>query len=380
VITPTFNEAQNVGPLIDLLEAALVDVDHEILVVDDDSPDRTWEVAEAIAERVPAVKVIRRFSSPGLSQAVLAGMEVARGEVLAVIDADMQHDETRLPAMVKLITSGEADVVVGSRAAEGGSYGDWSKPRRFVSWVATMIAQVLLRVPVTDPMSGFFAISRETYRRLGPTINPQGFKILLEFVGRRNANLRIREVGFTFRNRTAGETKMSPSVIRSYLLAVFELRLGRQLKPQFVMYCLVGISGFVVNLAVFALAEAFDLGAVDIGLDRKLRWSLILGIVASILWNFALHNTMTFYEHRFRGIDMIRGLLLFTVVSAIGILIHVAIFQFLESTGWGTGVLRLRPARLLHDAIGMLVALFSNYFLNMNAVWRTRPRRSAITA
>ena len=372
VITPTFNEAENVGPLIDLLHTALAEIPYEIIVVDDDSPDRTWERAENKAADDPRVRVIRRFGDPGLSQAVLAGMAAARGDVLAVIDADMQHDETRLPVMIAEITSGRADVVVGSRAAEGGSYGDWSSSRRFVSWVATLIARLLLRVPVTDPMSGFFAVSRQTYRRVGPNINPQGFKILLEFVGRRGSDLRITEVGYTFRNRTAGETKMSPSVIRSYLIAVFELRLGRQLKPQFVLYALVGASGLVVNLAVFFVAELVDLGSVDVGFDREIRWSLLLGIVVSILWNFALHNSITFWERRFRGPRVVVGLALFTVVSTIGIVIHVSIFQFLETNRWGNDILGVSLARLLHDGIGLFVALISNYFLNVNYIWRRR--------
>ena len=372
VITPTFNEVDNVVPLLDRLGEALTGLSHEILVVDDDSPDLTWEVAEEYAATHPTVRVLRRFSDHGLSTAVMAGMEASTGKVIAVIDADLQHDERVLPDMVRLIGDGSADLVVGTRGADGGSYGSWSPFRRFVSWVAAMIARIFLRVDTTDPMSGFFAISRDAYRRAAPAVNPRGFKILLEFIGR-NPSLRVGEVGYEFRNRVAGETKMSPSVIRSYLLAVFELRFGRQVKGQFFLYCLVGASGVVVNLVVFSLFELLHAGSIDVGFARPLRWSLIAGIAASIVSNFLLNNYFTFWERRYRRRALAQGFALFALVSGLGVVVHVAVFQFLQGNGWGNGVLGEGPTRLVHDSIGFVVAMVSNYFLNVNYIWRRRP-------
>ncbi|MCC6225160.1 MAG: glycosyltransferase family 2 protein [Microthrixaceae bacterium] len=372
VVTPTYNEADNVGPLVDALNEALGDLPHEIIVVDDDSPDRTWEVAGAIADADPRVRVVRRFDNHGLSPAVMAGLGAARGEVLAVIDADLQHDEAILPEMVRRVRDGEADLVVGSRATDGGSYGEWGAGRRVVSWVATLIARLFLRVPTTDPMSGYFALSKATFDEMAPHINPQGFKILLEFIGRRRHRLRVAEVGFTFRNRVAGETKMSPSVIRSYLLAVVELWVGRQVKGQFVLYSLVGASGVVVNLVAFALVESLDFGAISVGFGRPLRWSLLVGIQVSIVWNFLLNNYFTFWERRFRGRSLVVGLVLFELVSALGVIVHVSVFQFLESTNWGDRALGEDAARIAHDGVGFLVALVSNYYLNVNYLWGRR--------
>ena len=372
VISPTFNESANVGPLIDALGVALADIPYEIVIVDDDSPDRTWEVVASIGERDQRVRVIRRIGESGLSSAVLTGLASARGSVLAVIDADLQHDEAALPAMIDKIRNDEADVVVGTRASEGGSYGDWGPGRRFVSWVATMIAKIFLRVPATDPMSGFFAISRTSFDELAPTINPQGFKILLEFIGRRSQQLRVAEVGYTFRNRLHGETKLSPSVIRSYLLAVVELRLGRQVSGRFFLYALVGLSGFVVNLVTFSIADEFISTTIHLGFSRPVRLSLLIGIQASIIWNFLLNNYFTFWERRFHRNQLVIGLLGFQIVSLLGVFIHVAVFQFLESNRWGFGVLGSELGRLLHDAVGFTVALVSNYFLNVNYTWRGR--------
>lgn len=372
VITPTFNEAENVVPLLDALGKALGDIDHEIVVVDDDSPDRTWEIAETYAESHRRVRVLRRFGDPGLSAAVMAGMETALGDVIAVIDADLQHDERALPEMLRKIADDEADIVVGTRGAEGGSYGEWSAARRFVSWVAALIARVFLRVGTSDPMSGFFAISRDAYRRAAPTVNPQGFKILLEFIGRRN-DLRIAEVGYEFRNRVRGETKMSPSIIRSYLLAVFELRFGRQVKGQFFLYALVGASGVVVNLTVFALLELLDAGSIDLGFARPLRWSLLGGIAASVVSNFLLNNYFTFWERRYRRNQLFAGFAQFAAVSVLGVIVHVAVFQFLQENGWGEGLLGEDVTRLVHDGIGFVIAMVGNYFLNVNYIWRRRP-------
>jgi len=375
VISPTFCESDNVEPLIDALSAALRDVPHEIIIVDDDSPDRTWEVAERVGERVDTVRVIRRFGDPGLSQAVMAGMAAARGSVLAVIDADMQHDERILPRMVDLVVNGDADVVVGTRAGEGGSYGEWSSSRRFVSWVATMIARLLLRVPVTDPMSGFFAISRDAYNRAGSSINPRGFKILLEFIGQRGNDFRVEEVGYTFRNRVHGETKMSPSVIRSYLLAIFELRFGRQINGQAVLYMLVGASGAVVNLVAFTIAELIGLPSFRTGISDwidPIEWSILISIQAAVVWNFLLNNTFTFWERRFRGRAMISGFIQFQLVSVLGLLINLGIFQFLQSTGFGFDAIGREATRYLHHIAGMSVALVTNYFLNVNYTWRRR--------
>lgn len=375
VVTPTYNEAANVPLFVAAIGKVLAGLTYEIIVVDDDSPDRTWEVAGKLAEVDGRVRVIRRFGESGLSSAVMAGLGSARGQVLVVMDADLQHDEAVLPQMIELVRTNRADVVVGTRASEGGSYGSWGTGRRLVSWVATLIARMLLRVPTTDPMSGFFAMSRASFDELAPRINPQGFKILLEFIGRRRPGLRVAEVGFTFRNRLHGETKLSPSVIRSYLLAVVELRVGRQVKGQFVLYSLVGLSGVAINLMVFSITDAIGLGAIDLGFSRPLRWSLLLGIQASILSNFVLNNYFTFWERRFHRQRLLVGLGQFEVISAFGVVVHVSIFQFLESTGWGVGLLGATTARLGHDAVGFMVALVSNYYLNVNYIWRRRPEQ-----
>lgn len=376
MITPTFNEAENLPVLIERLHTALLDVTHEIIVADDDSPDGTWEVADRIAAHDPTVRVMRRFHDRGLSAAVLDGMSIARGDHLAVIDADLQHDESVLPAMLEEVRSDRADVCVGSRSTAGGGYGDWASSRRFVSWVATVVARLLLRVPVSDPMSGFFVISRRVYNRAAPGINPRGFKVLLEFIGR-DHDLRVTEVGYEFANRVHGETKLNRSVIRSYLLAVAELRLGRQVDPVFLLYVLVGVVGLGVNSLVFTLAEGVGVPRITTGLNAALDpidGSFLLSVVVSILVLFFLNNEFTFWEQRYRGWRQLPAFGVFFAMSLVGTLVHVAIFKFLQSIGLLLSVFGPTWSRVTQNLIGALVALVVNWYLNSTYLWRRRLR------
>jgi dolichol-phosphate mannosyltransferase len=376
VVTPTYNEAANVPILVERVHAALGRVPHEVIVADDDSPDRTWEVAERLAAEDPSVRVMRRFHDPGLSASVLDGMAMARGEVLVVIDADLQHDTTILPEMVSRVQGGEADICVGSRSTAGGGYGDWASSRRFVSWVATLIARLLLRVPVSDPMSGYFAVSREAYETTAPDINPRGFKILLEFIGR-NRSLRVDEVGYEFANRVHGETKLNRSVIRSYLLGVAELRVGRQINPTFVLYALVGIVGLAVNSLVFTVAEALGFPEITTGLNEALdpiATSFLFSVQVSILVLFVLNNEFTFWEQRYRGWSMLPAFAVYEVMSLVGTGIHVAVFTTLQNVGFLLGALGEGPSRVVQNLIGAVVALIVNWFLNTTYLWRRRQR------
>ncbi len=373
VITPTFNEAENLPILVARLHAALDGVPHEIVVADDDSPDRTWEVAEALAAEDPTITVMRRFHDPGLSASVLDAMTVARGETLAVIDADLQHDPSILPEMVRRVRDDEADVVVGSRSTVGGGYGDWAASRRLVSWVATLIARVLLRVPVSDPMSGYFVVSRDAYERTAAQINPRGFKILLEFIGR-NRSLRVQEIGYEFANRVHGETKLNRSVIRSYLLGVAELRVGRQINPTFLLYVLVGIVGLVVNSVAFWVAEWIGFPMLDTGLNDEIdpiATSFIFSVQLSILVLFVLNNEFTFWELRYRGWSRLPAFAVYEVMSLVGTGVHVAVFTFLQESGFLLSFLG-GATRVVHNLIGAVVALIINWYLNTTYLWRRR--------
>lgn len=229
LIIPTFNEARNIGELTAELTALLeprLGAGYELVIVDDDSPDRTWEVALGLAAENPRLRVIRRTRERGLSTAVIRGWQAARGEVLGVIDADLQHPPEITVALWDAIEAG-ADLAVGSRHVEGGGVSDWSVRRRALSRGAQLLGLALLPGVVSrvkDPMSGYFMIRREAIA--GKTMNPLGYKILIEVLGRGTVG-KIAEVGYVFRERSEGASKVTWRLYIAYLRHLARLRLGR---------------------------------------------------------------------------------------------------------------------------------------------------------
>jgi dolichol-phosphate mannosyltransferase len=231
IVVPTLNEADNILALLDhvdrTMSSDLPDQPYEVVVVDDDSADGTWRLAQDRAAEDHRVRVIRRVGRRGLSSAVLAGMAVARGDVLVVIDADLQHDERCIPALVRAVSDG-ADVALGSREVDGGGYGAFGRRRLAISRVGAVLARWAIGVEVADPMSGFFAVSRDRYEALSGGLNPRGFKIMLEFLARGPEPV-VAEVGYLFRQRAGGATKFDVSVVVAFVVSVVELGVARRL-------------------------------------------------------------------------------------------------------------------------------------------------------
>ena len=221
VISPTLNEAECVPLLVEELERALGDINHEILIVDDNSSDGTWSIAQTISLTNPRVRSLRRMQNPGLGAAVIDGFSAAEGDVLACIDADLQHDPLILVRMLEELQLG-ADIVVGSRHVDGGSTGEWSRLRRIQSWIANKLAQLLLGVPLKDPMSGYFLVRRKDFREIREQLNGKGFKILLEILWNLNA-AKIKEVPYEFRPRTRGQSKLSGRIILQFIHQLWRL-------------------------------------------------------------------------------------------------------------------------------------------------------------
>ncbi len=208
VVVPTFNERDNVTVLYRRLETTLAGISWEVVFVDDNSPDGTWEVVRGLARQDSRVRCLRRVGRRGLSGACIEGILASSAPYAVVMDADLQHDETQLPKMVELLRSGKADLVVGSRYIEGYRAEGFNKQRAGASAFATEIARRLLRVDIADPMSGFFAIRRDRFEELAPDLSTQGFKILLDVVATAQGKLRAVEIPYTFGSRQHGESKL----------------------------------------------------------------------------------------------------------------------------------------------------------------------------
>lgn len=234
LILPTYNEAENIEALCKAL-ASIVREGDEVFVVDDDSPDRTWEKAEELRGTYPWLRVLRRIGRRGLSSAVMEGFEAATGDVLAVMDADLQHDPHVLRALADGIEAG-ATVAVASRYRAGGSTGPWAANRKLLSRAGTGLASLLLPVHTTDPMSGFFAVRAEAFRPVAGRMHPRGFKILLELLSVLPQTSTVFEAPLHFQPRVHGMSKMSGKVLFAFgfqLLLLFLRRMHAWLWPIF---------------------------------------------------------------------------------------------------------------------------------------------------
>ena len=375
VIVPTYNEADNIVEVIDRLRRVLGGQPHEIIIVDDDSPDGTWQLARRHGADDPAVRVIRRIGERGLASAVLDGMAAAEGDALAVIDGDLQHDESVLPAMVRSVLDDGADVCVGTRTAESGSFGDRARSRQWVTAAGTALVRRLLpRLRRTsDPLSGFFVVSRRLYERAAPRISRglREYKILWAFLAR-SGGLTVTEVGYDFRPRGGGETKLSGAVLLDDLVNALALRLGAAVSPLFVKYCLVGASGVAVSLAVYGVGELAGLPTISLGITPDLNpiyISALLGIQASIVTNFVANNYFTFYDRRYHRWGLLGGLVLFQAVSVVGVFVQLAVFQLLHRNGFPTASTSADVAVAVNNSIGLAVATVTNFFLNVSITW-----------
>ncbi|MCE9502082.1 MAG: glycosyltransferase family 2 protein [Leptospira sp.] len=373
LIIPTFNESKNIPILVpsiaEILEKAKITF--EIIVVDDNSPDGTWKIAEELSEKDDRIRVIRRIGKRGLSSAVLDGMGVARGNAFGVIDADMQHDESILPKMINELA--DCDLVVGSRMAEEGGYGEFSFFRKLMSKTATLLAKIFLPIPVADPMSGFFVIKRSLFREVASEINPRGFKILLEFLGRKKG-IRPKEVGYVFRNRVHGETKMSGSIIHNYILALYDIRFGKYVSLTFIKYGITGVIGIFVNLfGQYFANEILNFKNQGMAYREYFKPSLsvIFGFELSVFSNYILNNTWTFSEVKIQGFGKnVAGFIRFNVISILGLIIQLSVWRFSFEI-FQVNFPDFYPdyATYLSNLMGILLATAGNYFLNRNFTW-----------
>jgi dolichol-phosphate mannosyltransferase len=355
VVVPTFNERDNVTTLFRRLETALAGKAWEVIFVDDNSPDGTWDVVRGLARQDSRVRCIRRIGRRGLSGACIEGILASSAPYAAVIDADLQHDETQLPKMLALLEAGEADLVVGSRYIEGGSADSFDKQRAGASQFATEVARRVLRVKIADPMSGFFMIRRDRFERLAPQLSTQGFKILLDIVATARGELRVREIPYTFGSRLHGESKLDTMVALDFLGLVLAKLTHDVVSLRFLLFAMVGSLGLFVHFAALYVAlEAFDLPFPN---------AQGVAALCAMTSNFILNNFLTYRDQRLKGFAILRGLLLFYLVCSVGLLANVGV-------AWS--VFDQEPIWWLAGAAGALMGVVWNYAMSGLFVWRKR--------
>lgn len=353
VIVPTFNERDNVGPLIQRLETVLEGTDWEVVFVDDDSPDGTASRVREVAQTNRRVRCLQRLQRRGLSSACVEGMLSSSADFFAVIDGDMQHDETLLPQMLAILREGGTDVVVGSRYMQGGSVGEWDESRVRISRFASRLAQWVLPPGITDPMSGFFMLRRDAFEGAVRNVSGIGFKILVDLFASSPRPLTFQELPYEFRTRQMGESKLDSQVAVDFILLILSKKIGPLIPIRFVSFALVGASGVLVHLGVFFGAFQY--------VHLAFTHSNILAALAAMVSNFTFNNLLTYRDRRLRGWRWLRGLVLFMLACSIGAVANVgaAHYLFHAENPWFPSVLA-----------GIVVGTVWNYATTSLFVWR----------
>jgi dolichol-phosphate mannosyltransferase len=355
VVVPTYNERANIPILVERLTHVLAGCAWEVLFVDDNSPDGTAAVARALGETDGRVRCMRRIGRRGLAGACLEGMLASQARYLAVMDADLQHDEKLLAAMLDRLRGGNCDVVVASRYLGGGSAAGLSKQRARASHFANMLVRRLLGIDLTDPMSGHFMIRRDAFEPRAPAISSQGFKILLDILATKPGSLRVVELPSTFHERRHGESKLDSKVALDFAALLTAKLTNDAVSVRFLLFCLVGTSGLVVHL--IALSLATQLAAIAFGPAQT------LATVCAITWNFVLNNVFTYRDQRLSGWRFLTGLVRFQVICAIGAVSNVGIATWIydyDSRWWLAGL------------AGAMIGTVWNFVVSAAFVWRQR--------
>ena len=317
VVVPTFNERANIATLIERVGAALGDTAWQIIVVDDDSPDGTAEAVKAIAATDARVQCLRRVRRRGLAGAVIEGALASAAPFVAVIDGDLQHDETLLPRMLEVLRAGEADLVVASRyVGDGGQVEALNPARRLGSRFANWLGRLVLNQRLSDPVSGFFMIRRERLEAVAPRLTTVGFKVLFDIIASQTQPLRIVELPYVFRERVAGGSKLDRRMVIDYLGLLLNKLTGGLIPTRALMFGLVGASGVAVQLLAVK-------GFLVLGLAFAL--AQLAGSMVAMTSNYLINNEVTYRDRRKSGWPLLLGYLKFCALCSIGLAANVAV-------------------------------------------------------
>jgi dolichol-phosphate mannosyltransferase len=357
VVVPTYNERDNVRPLLDKLEQALAGVSYEVIFVDDDSPDGTADAVRAIGASNPRVRVLQRVNRRGLASASIEGMMATAAPWIAVMDADLQHDERILPKMLEKLKAESLDIVVATRHAEGGGMGEFARRRVLLSNLGDRLSRFISHARLSDPMSGFFVVRRSYLEEVVRSASGIGFKILLDLVASSTRPVRIGEVAYTFRQRIHGASKLDILVGLEYLQLLLDKTVGDFLPARFLIFGMVGALGVVMAMAVlFVLVR---------GCHMEFFKAQAIATWAAMTANFFLNNSTTYRDRRLQGRKLWVGLVTFYVACSLGAVINIRIAD---------GIRGLGVRWYLAGACGLLIGAVWNYGVTSFTTWR-RSRR-----
>jgi len=355
LVIPTLNERDNIGPLVDLLDAVLEAVSWEVIFVDDDSPDGTAERIREIGRRDRRVRCLQRLGRRGLTTACIEGVLASSAPHIAVMDADMQHDEQLLPQMLAVLKSEPVDLVVGSRYVAGGGIGGLDAARGHMSAFATRLSRIICKAEIADPMSGFFMLRRDVLEGALRRLSGQGFKILLDVLVSSPRSLRVRELPYEFRERQRGESKLDTLVAWEYIMLIADKLIGHIVPVRFALFAFVGGIGLLVHMSVLW----FGLTVVGAAFNPAQAAATIVAMTA----NFFLNNLFTYRDRRLRGLAVLRGLFTFYAICTLGAVANVGIAGYVFSRNevwWLAGL------------AGVVVGSVWNYAISSVFTWKQK--------
>src|SRR6516225_5272228 len=355
IVVPTLNERDNVGPLIDRLDRLLVGVDWEAVFVDDDSADETADHLRDLGRADRRIRCIRRFGWRGLSSACIEGILSTSARYIAIIDGDLQHDETLLPRMLDILKQEQTDLVVASRYLASGAADGLSTRRRVLSRAGVWLARVLLKSDVTDPVSGFFMTRSEVADKAASRLSGVGTKILIDLLASVPEPLSVVELPYRFRGRNSGSSKLDWFTVLEYLALLAEKVSGGYLPSKFLLFSAVGASGMIVHLLVLRLLLA-AVGAGFVGAQTA-------ATATAMVWNYFLNNSLTYRDYRLVGWAALRGLASFMVICGFGAVVNVLVARdlYVMTQMW-----------FFAGACGAVVGALLNYALTSMFTWGRR--------
>ena len=366
IVLPTYNERGNLRSMIERLDTALQGIAREVIVVDDNSPDGTADEARAVAREDRRVRVLQRIGRRGLSSAAIEGMCATSAPMVAVMDADHQHDPALLPGMLAALRSGDYDLAYASRFAEGASTEEWGRPDRVkASGLANRLARKVTGVTLSDPMSGYFMLPTEILRKDASRLSGVGFKILLDILATVDEPLRIKEFPMNFAARAEGESKLDRTVVFEFLVGLYDKWLGRYIPTRFALFGTVGAMGVGVQFGALWLllhvvfGERFVYGHWSD--NTTFNIANTLAAVTAMSFNFVVNNELTYSDKRLRGFaPLLRGWAKFALTCSLGLLTNVGSAAALKAMGF-------------HDVaavlIGIVLGSVWNFALSSKFVW-----------
>lgn len=354
IIVPTYNESNNIEPLIRKIEAALPSVDWEIIFVDDDSPDGTTQVVRQLAANDQRLRCICRVGRRGLSSACIEGMLSSSSPYMAVLDADMQHDISLLSSLLNCVRNENYDIAIGSRYVKGGSAGaGLTNLRRKISQVGCYLGNWVTGEKLTDPMSGFFVIRRQVFEETVRNLSGRGFKILVDIFASASRKMRFVELPYVMEKRVSGESKLSEAVIFHYLIVILTKGVFKALPLRYLMFALVGLSGVGVHLLVlWALHQQASFQFLN---------AYVIAALSAMTSNYYFNNKITFLENSMAGIPFYRGLVRFYAICGLGAMLSAMVSSYMYE--------ELELSWLYAGGVGVIFSSVWNFSLSSIYVW-----------